>query len=84
MKVLKMFIDTSVISAYNDTRNIERMKMTRRFWDDSTVHLKYISGLVQKEIMQIADNERKIKDAWSAETIPVLEYSEDCVLSRKK
>jgi len=33
---------------------------------------------------QIADNERKIKDAWSAETIPVLEYSEDCVLSRKK
>ena len=33
---------------------------------------------------QIVDNERKIKDAWDAETIPLLEYSEDCVLSRKK
>ena len=32
---------------------------------------------------QIVDNKRKIKDAWGAETIPVLEYSEDCVLSSK-
>ena len=59
LKQLKIFIDTSVFSAYHDGRNPDRRDFTRDFWNGSVGHERYVSRLVLEEIGQIQDRFRR-------------------------
>jgi len=62
MKKETIYLDTSVVSAYNDKREFEKMAQTQEFIrqveDDKTVAI-YISSLVKDEISRISNSERK-------------------------
>ena len=51
MQKLKIYLDTSVISAYFDERVPIRLEETRRFWKNSSAHEFLISDIVIKEVM---------------------------------
>jgi predicted nucleic acid-binding protein len=53
---MKLYLDTSVFSAYYDERTPERMKMTRDFWPSLEQHEKLCSQLVIEELGQAHPN----------------------------
>lgn len=56
---LKILLDTSVISAYFDERQPERMFLTRDFWKSIEDYQVYISEITLKEIGYITDKKLK-------------------------
>lgn len=52
----KVYLDTSVPSAYLDNQNLERRKLTREFWYKLRNYEIYISKITIKELKQIKDN----------------------------
>jgi len=59
MRKLKVYLDTSVFSAYFDTRNVPRMKQTREFWRVLDNYDLYISTIVLDELNGISDEKLK-------------------------
>ncbi len=57
MKRLKLYLDTSVFSAYFDERNIFRMRLTKEFWKELKNYDRYISTVVYDELGAITDKE---------------------------
>ena len=55
MKKLKIYLDTSVFSAYFDERDIFRMNLTIEFWKELENHDRYISTVVREELSAITD-----------------------------
>lgn len=49
---MKLYLDTSVFSAYYDERTPERMRMTRDFWSVLERHEKLCSELTIEELSQ--------------------------------
>ena len=49
---MKLYLDTSVFSAYYDERTPERMQMTRDFWRVLERHEKLCSDLTIEELGQ--------------------------------
>jgi len=56
---MKLYLDTSVFSAYYDERTPERMHMTRDFWLILQQHEKLCSQLVIEELGQAHANLRE-------------------------
>jgi len=56
---MKLYLDTSVFSAYYDERTPERMKMTRDFWPILEKYEKLCSELTIEELGQAHSNLRK-------------------------
>ncbi len=56
---MKLYLDTSVFSAYYDERTPERMKMTRDFWPILEQHEKLCSQLTIEELGQAHPNLRE-------------------------
>lgn len=56
---MKLYLDTSVFSAYYDERTPERMKMTREFWPILEQHEKLCSELTIEELGQAHSNLRE-------------------------
>lgn len=54
---MKLFLDTSVFSAYYDERTPERMHMTRDFWLILQQHEKLCSELTIEELGQAHSKE---------------------------
>jgi len=52
---LRIYLDTSVISAYFDDRTPDRMMETRSFWLRSSAYEVSTSALVREEIVQTLD-----------------------------
>jgi len=50
MPKLKIYLDTSVISAYYDDRQPERMKLTQNFWKQIRNYEIFVSSIVVAEI----------------------------------
>jgi predicted nucleic acid-binding protein len=50
---LKIYLDTSVPSAYYDDRKPDRMEETRRFWEKLDAYEVIISGVVQIELEEL-------------------------------
>lgn len=63
MKKEKVYLDTSVPSAYCDDRTPERMKLTKEFWEKVGAYTLYISTLVLDEIRQAPD--KSLRDTLS-------------------
>jgi len=55
MNELKLYLDTSVFSAYYDDRDISRMKQTGEFWEMLKDYELYISTIVIDELGAISD-----------------------------
>lgn len=58
MKRIKLYLDTSVPSAYFDERDTNRMAITRNFWTTLNNYDAFISDIVVREIQQIKSERR--------------------------
>ena len=56
---LRIYLDTSVISAYSDSRDPGRQELTRRFWQQLGSYESTISQLVLSELSATADPQRQ-------------------------
>lgn len=57
----KIYLDTSIPSAYYDTKNLERQKITHWFWNRLELYEVFISDLVIEEINATKDKKLKNK-----------------------
>ena len=55
----RVYLDTSVVSAFYDERAISRMSETQEFWDRLAEFEVSVSSLVREEIEQTTDVERR-------------------------
>ena len=56
----RIYLDTSVVSAYNDSREPEKVKQTKEFLKRATIDTEiYISSLVKEEVSAINNIERR-------------------------
>lgn len=53
---MRLYLDTSVFSAYHDTRTPERMEMTRNFWSQLKKHERLCSDLTLEELRGASSN----------------------------
>ena len=49
---MRIYLDTSVLSAYVDVRTPERLKATREFWPQLAAHTPMVSSLTMDEVEQ--------------------------------
>lgn len=56
---LKIYLDTSVISAYFDERQIDRLKLTRLAWNKIKKAKIFISEITLKELSNASDIQRQ-------------------------
>jgi predicted nucleic acid-binding protein len=49
---MRIYLDTSVLSAYVDVRTPERLKATREFWPLLAAHTPMVSSLTMDEVKQ--------------------------------
>ncbi len=59
LKVLKMYLDTSVPNGYFDDKNLERQRVTKEFWPKLKEYQVFISDTVIYEIKATGEEERK-------------------------
>jgi len=58
----KIYLDTSIISAYLDQRNPNRQKITQMWWKEMSKNYKVsISEIVEAEIFDTPDEKLKVK-----------------------
>jgi len=58
---IRVYLDTSVISAYFDSRDPVRQELTQRFWEQLSGYEPTISELVLEEIQATRDEARRGK-----------------------
>ena len=63
---MRLYLDTSVFSAYHDERARERMEMTRRFWESLAKHEGMCSNLTLDEIGRASQDVAKKMQALAA------------------
>ena len=59
MRREKIYLDTSVISAYNDLREPEKIKQTKEFLSIANKDFLYVSDLVKEELIEIKNSDRR-------------------------
>lgn len=58
---LKIYLDTSVISAYFDPRQLERLKLTQESWNKIKISQIFISEITLKELNETSDRNKRNK-----------------------
>lgn len=79
----KLYLDTSIPSAYFDTSKPVRQLMTQKWFENDAVNYDlYISILTLEEISRIENNEKlaAIKELIVSTNITVLEFTEEATL----
>ena len=77
MKRLKIYLDTSVISALFDRRSSEMMRWTEEFWKIIDKYEVYISDVVITEIQETPDVKLKERMSEAIKSLVRLEMDED-------
>ena len=77
---MKILLDTSVISAYFDERQPERMALTRDFWKNIKNYQVFVSEITLQEIDQITDKELKSNFLKLIKSSKVLKISPEVLL----
>ncbi len=77
MKRLKIYLDTSVISALFDTKSPEMMRWTEEFWKIIDKYEGYISDVVIAEIQETPDAKLKEQMSEVIKSLTRLEMDED-------
>ena len=73
---LRIYLDTSVISAYVDTRDRSRQELTRQFWRELPTYDAHICPIVLDEIESTPDPVRREEMLKLAEPFTVLPWEE--------
>jgi len=76
-KRLKIYLDTSVISALFDRRSPEMMKWTEEFWETIDKYEAYISDVVIAEIQETPDTELKESMSKALKNLSQLEVDKN-------
>ena len=76
MKRESLYLETSVISAYYDNRDPNKLEFTRIFWDKLNQYEPYISRVVQVELEAIGDIVLRSKVMDLIKDFVVLEISD--------
>lgn len=76
---LKVYIDTSVISAYFDAGNPERMELTRLFWQQIGRYETRISEAVVRELEQSPDEELRSQMQSLVEELDILPVTDAAI-----
>ena len=68
----RVYLDTSVLSAYHDERTPERQQATRSFWVVLEDHEACVSDLVLEELRDTPDEERRkaLQELAAGMTVP--------------
>ncbi|MHA1439484.1 MAG: PIN domain-containing protein [Promethearchaeota archaeon] len=74
---LKVYLDTSVISALFDTRNPERKSLTESFFENVEYYSIYISNITIAEINNTPDTNLKKKMKNMIVDFSILEFSDE-------
>ena len=78
MEKAKVYLDTTVPSAYYDDRASDRERLTRAFWAERLPDFKpVISNIVLSEIRDTPDEEKRIKMEQLMQGIEVLVFNEE-------
>ncbi len=75
---LRLYLDTSVFSAFYDERAPERQRLTRQFWDGLREYEVLCSYLVLEELGRVGDStlrEKLIELTQECQVLPVGERS---------
>ncbi len=74
----KVYLDTTVPSAYYDDRTPDRQRLTRQFWTESLPNFEVvISTIVLMEILDTQDAERRDNIKGLVDTFEVLDFDEE-------
>lgn len=73
----KIYLDTSVLSAYFDDRDPTRQKVTQDFWPRLNEYEKYVSELVLEELSKMTDTVKKGAVLKLASDFQILELSDE-------
>lgn len=76
-KKIRVYLDTSVISALFDERNPERQDLTKKFFDEIELFKVYISEVVLAEIDATEDAQLKVKLRNTAVSFEILSIDEE-------
>ena len=72
----KVYLDTTVPSAYYDSRTPDRLRLTRQFWDERLPDFGgVISTLVVQEIQETPDLEKRSRLEGLVKNLEVLEFT---------
>jgi predicted nucleic acid-binding protein len=71
---IRVYLDTSVISAYLDSRDPVRQELTQRFWEQLGGYEPTISGLVLEEIEATRDEKQREKMLALTEPLNLLSW----------
>ncbi|MGV9200439.1 MAG: PIN domain-containing protein [Promethearchaeia archaeon] len=74
---LKIYLDTSVVSALFDKRNPERLSLTKSFFKGIKSYSVYVSDITIAEIRKTPDDELKKKMITKIGDFSILETSND-------
>lgn len=75
--MMKIYLDTSIVSAYFDKRVPVRMNETREFWEQIQAEDVYISTLVLDELEAVSDDDLRYKMLSLLYRKPVLSVTKD-------
>jgi len=74
----KVYLDTTVASAYYDDRTPDRQRLTKQFWTERPADFEaVISTMVRMEILDTPDVERRNNRKGLVDTFEVLEFEEE-------
>ena len=71
---LRVYLDTSVISAYVDSRDRARQELTREFWTQLAAYETFVCPVVIEEIQQTADPSRREEMVKLTEPLTLLTW----------
>jgi len=74
---LRIYLDTSVVSAYFDDRDPSRQALTVAFWEKITLFEAYVCPVMEREIKQTVDDQRKKDMLQLVETLSVLSWEDE-------
>ncbi|MEQ8189994.1 MAG: type II toxin-antitoxin system VapC family toxin [Candidatus Eremiobacterota bacterium] len=74
----KVYLDTTVPSAYFDNRTTDRQRLTREFWDECLPELEiFISDIVLAEITNTSDIQRRTEIESLVKNFQILIFNEE-------
>jgi len=79
MSKLKVYLDTSVFSAYFDERVPMRQNQTKEFWDQLKEYERYASDLVLDELKAVTDKKLKNNMIRLTKEFRILKLNDQCI-----
>ena len=84
MVKLKVYLDTSVFSAYFDDRSPMRQNQTKKFWGQLKKYERHASDLVLEELNAVTDEDLRNNMIELTNDFQVLKVNDQCITLAEK